>query len=278
MNGQTIAILESRARESLADLVRSRGGIPFSAPALAEVPDVDRDALAAQVRDWEAAPPAVFVFQTGVGTRALFEAADALGVTASLLRTLAGACVAVRGPKPTAALRSRGVRIDRAARDPFTTDEVLEQLADVALDGRSVVVQRHGDANPHLTDALRARGATVSEVVTYRWSLPADVGPLRALIDALSRDEIDLAMFTSASQVHNLFAVAGEGAPADALRASLNRTRIASIGPVCSGALRAAGVRVDVEAHPPKLGPLMAAIEQALAIGGSPDTGGAAPA
>jgi len=265
MDGQTIAILESRARESLADLVRTRGGTPFSAPALAEVPDVDRDALAAQVRDWEAAPPAVFVFQTGVGTRALFEAADALGLTPSLLRTLAAALVVVRGPKPTAALRSRAVRIDRSARDPFTTDQVLEQLADVALDGRPVVVQRYGEANPHLTEALRVRGASVSEVVTYRWSLPADVGPLRALIEALGRGEIDVAMFTSASQVHNLFAVAGDGAPADALRASLNRTRIASIGPVCSGALRAAGVRVDIEAHPPKLGPLMAAIEAALA-------------
>jgi uroporphyrinogen-III synthase len=265
MNGQTIAILESRARESLADLVRTRGGNPFPAPALAEVPDVDRDALAAQVRSWQATPPAAFVFQTGVGTRALFEAADALALTPSLLATLAGACVVVRGPKPTAALRSRGVRIDRAAVDPFTTDQVLEQLADVPLDGRHVVVQRYGDANPHLTEALQARGATVSEVVTYRWSLPADVAPLRALIAALARDEIDLVMFTSASQVHNLFAVAGDRASADDLRASLRRTRIASIGPVCSSALRDAGVHVTVEAHPPKLGPLMTAIEDALA-------------
>jgi uroporphyrinogen-III synthase len=265
MNGQTIAILESRARESLADLVRSRGGTPFSAPALAEVPDLDREALAAQVRGWEAAPPDVFVFQTGVGTRALFDAADALGLTASLLQSLAAAIVVVRGPKPTAALRSRGVRIDRSARDPFTTEEILQQLADVPLDGRAVVVQRYGDANPHLTEVLRGRGASVAEVVTYRWSLPPDVGPLRALIAALDRGTIDVAMFTSASQVHNLFAVAGAGAPADALRAALNRTRIASIGPVCSGALRGAGVRVDIEAHPPKLGPLMAAIEAALA-------------
>jgi uroporphyrinogen-III synthase len=105
----------------------------------------------------------------------------------------------------------------------------------------------------------------VSEVVTYRWSLPADVAPLRALIAALARDEIDLVMFTSASQVHNLFAVAGDRASADDLRASLRRTRIASIGPVCSSALRDAGVHVTVEAHPPKLGPLMTAIEDALA-------------
>ena len=265
MNGQTIAILESRARESLADLVVKRGGVPFSAPALAEVPDVDRDALAAQVRAWEAAPPAVFIFQTGVGTRALFEAADALALTPSLLRTLDAAVVVVRGPKPTAALRARKVRIDRAASDPFTTVEVLAELADVPLDGRHVVVQRYGDANAQLTEALAARGATVAEVATYRWSLPADIGPLKALITALGRDEIDLVMFTSASQVHNLFAVAGTGAPADALRAALDRTRIASIGPVCSGALRTAGVHVDIEAQPPKLGPLMSAIEGLLA-------------
>jgi uroporphyrinogen-III synthase len=68
---------------------------------------------------------------------------------------------------------------------------------------------------------------------------------------------------TNAEQVRNLFAVAGAGR-AERLRAALNRTLVASIGPVASAALRDAGIRVSLEASPPKLGALMTALDQAL--------------
>jgi len=48
------------------------------------------------------------------------------------------------------------------------------------------------------------------------------------------------------------------------LKQSLDRTLVASIGPVCSVALRKLAVRVDIEAQPPKLGPLIEAINAAL--------------
>ena len=41
LKDKTIAILENRAGEQLADLVRKYGGTPFSAPALAEIPEID---------------------------------------------------------------------------------------------------------------------------------------------------------------------------------------------------------------------------------------------
>jgi uroporphyrinogen-III synthase len=48
------------------------------------------------------------------------------------------------------------------------------------------------------------------------------------------------------------------------LQQSLGRTLVASIGPVCSVALRKLAVRVDIEAKSPKLGPLIEAINAAL--------------
>jgi hypothetical protein len=41
MKGKTVAILESRMHDHIASLVRKYGGTPFSAPTLAEIPDVD---------------------------------------------------------------------------------------------------------------------------------------------------------------------------------------------------------------------------------------------
>jgi len=264
LKAKKVAILESRLGRQLVELVEGRGGVAFHAPALAELPDLDPAAIAALVRSLEERPAKLAIFQTGVGTRALFAATDSLGATARLTELLSRMAVAVRGPKPSAALRARGVRIDRYAGDPFTTREVIASLEDLPLQGERVVVQRHGAANVELDRALEARGATVAEIPTYRWALPADTAPLLALIGALERDELHAVVLTNAEQVRNLFAVAERAGRAPALRAALNRTLVASIGPVASAALREAGVEVSLEASPPKLGALMSALDQAF--------------
>lgn len=264
MRDKTVAILEARLGQQFAELIGKHGGRPFHAPALAEVPDVDRGTIARLVVDIESRPPKVAIFQTGVGTRALFEATDALGVTDRLLALLAKVIVAVRGPKPTAVLRARGVRMDFSAREPYTTAEVLEALAQTPLAGERVVVQRYGVTNVELEDALTARGAQVIEVPTYRWSLPEDTRPLIELMDRLGNGRIDAVAVTNAAQVYNLFDLAATLGRADAVRTGLNRTLVASVGPVSSDALRKFGVTVGLEASPPKLGPLMSALDRAL--------------
>jgi uroporphyrinogen-III synthase len=269
MKDKTVAILESRAGDRVASLIRKYGGTPFLAPALSEVPDVDPERIRALIGDWESTPPEIFIFQTGVGTRALFAATDSMGLTPALLRVLEASIVVVRGPKPTAALGARKVRIDLSADDPFTTHEVLAQLREAQLEaplrGKRVVVQRYGETNRELEAALESEGAEVIEIATYRWAVPEDTAPMQRLIDALGRDDIDLVAFTSASQASNLFTVAQRIGKEASLTQSLGRTLVASIGPVCSATLRKLAVRVDVEAKPPKLGPLIDAINAVLA-------------
>ena len=264
MNGQTVAILESRLGEQLADLIAKRGGKPVRAPALAEIPDVDPRYIAELIREWQAKPVKAAIFQTGVGTHALFRTADALGLTETLFALLASTVVVARGPKPTAALRSRSVRIDLSAEEPYTTAEVLEALEPIPLNDERVIVQRYGIKNPELEHALQARGAEVIEIPVYRWSLPDDTRPMADLIGALERREIDAVVFTSASQVHHLFEVAHQLGRSDALAANLNRTLVASIGPVCTAALTHFEVAIGLEPRPPKLGPLVTALDEAL--------------
>ena len=104
----------------------------------------------------------------------------------------------------------------------------------------------------------------MQELATYRWALPADTRPLENLLEALASSRVDAVVFTSAVQVHNLDAVAAKSGRADQLADLLNGLVIASIGPVCSRALMQHGVKPSIEANPPKLGPLVAALEQAL--------------
>ncbi len=262
MKNKTIAILENRSGKQLADLVRKYGGKPISAPALAEVADIDQKEITQMIEDWSTELPALFIFQTGVGTKALFATTDKLGLTDRLIALLAQSKVLVRGPKPTGALRAKGVRIDMTAGDPFTTEEILAHVDTMDVENARVVVQRYGDTNVALQTALQERRARVLEVATYRWSLPENTQPLVDLMDQLSNKSVDMVCFTSASQVFNFFKVAATLNREAGLKAGLNQTLIASIGPVCSKALAQYDIRVDVEPSPPKLGAFIADINK----------------
>ncbi len=264
MIGKTIAILENRYGEELATLLTKRGALAMRAPALDEVPDLDLQYIARLVPELEATPPKAFIFQTGVGTQALFQAADQLRLTERLLAILAKTVVVARGPKPTGPLRSRGVRVDRNAKDPYTTAEVLVAMSDIPVQDGTVVVQRYGGANAELDQALEVRGARVVEVPLYRWSLPADTAPMVELMNALALGRVDVVAFTNAAQARNLFELADRLGRRDALEAGLEDVLVASIGPVCTKALQEYDVTVDIEAHPPKLGPFVQALESAL--------------
>ena len=181
-----------------------------------------------------------------------------------LLELLREAIVVVRGPKPLGELNARGVRIDIRAASPFTSETILAAVAGISVEGARVVVQRYGEANRKLCEALTARGASVQEIATYRWALPGDLGPLENLIDALARRAVDAVVFTSAVQVKHLFAVAERMGCAALLPGLMGGLIVASIGPVCSRALEERGIAPSFEADPPKLGPLVAGLKVAL--------------
>ena len=254
MKSKVVAILETRTGAHLGELIARRGGIPLLAPALEEVPDVEPRAVASLIEGWRIDPFRIVIFQTGVGTRALFQATDAAGLTGELLRHLRSTTVVVRGPKPVGELNAREVRIDMRAATPFTTETVLAALSGVDLKGARVLVQRYGTSNQLLRESLERRGARVEEIATYRWALPADTRPLDELLAALSRSQVDAVVFTSAVQIHNLYAVAEKSGRASELAGQLNRLIVASIGPVCSRALREHGVTPSFEADAAEIG------------------------
>ena len=116
-----------------------------------------------------------------------------------------------------------------------------------------------------LREQLQGRGAAVLEIATYRWALPADTQPLKDLLAALKQRRVDAVIFTSAVQIQHLHLVAEQTGDADALPQLLAGLVIGSIGPVCSSALLRYGITPTFEASPPKLGPMMKALDAALA-------------
>lgn len=270
MGGRVVALLEARRAAELAGLVETYGGVPFLAPALREEPLEDLPAIAGLLDDCKTNPIDLAVFQTGVGTRALFRGVEALGRADELKAALEGATVAVRGPKPLAALRELGVRVDVRTPEPYTTTELLAALADTDLRGKTVFVQHYGERNAELVAALEARGARLLEAEVYRWALPEDTAPLERLLDTeLIAARIDALVVTSQVQVRHLALVAeplGLGAALpDLLR---DRVTVVAVGPVAARALAAHGIRVDLQPSHPKMGALVAELAALFAARG----------
>jgi len=259
--GLTVGILQTRYGHELATLIERIGGVALLAPCLREVRAEDDGDLHSRLREVVAEPVDVFVFQTGVGTAALFEVAAGTGADAALAEAVRGALVVARGPKPLTVLLRLGLRVDCRTEVPHTTDELLWLLEAVELRGRRVAVQHYGSPNDRLVAHLRAAGAEVIELFSYRWALPEDVGPIVRLLDALRDGRVAVTAFTSASQVENLFVVAADRGVAAELPSWLHeRTITAAIGPTCAAALEQRGVAVVIRPERPKMVPFVRAI------------------
>jgi uroporphyrinogen-III synthase len=263
LGGRVIALLEARRAAELGQLVETYGGTVRHAPALREEPVEDLAGIAAFLDALCAKPADVAVFQTGVGTRALWAGVERLGRTDEWRTRLERAVVVARGPKPTAALRELDVRIDHRVPEPHTTHEMLAVLREVGVAGKTVAVQHYGEANVELVEALRAHGAAVVEAEVYRWALPDDLAPLQQLVRDLPTGTIGALVVTSQVQVRHLFQVAERlGLEAD-LAATLRRhTLVAAVGPVAARALWDHGVGVDLEPGHPRMGALVRALAE----------------
>ncbi len=221
--GRSVAVTRARAQASaLAGRLRALGAHVVEAPAIRIEP------IAARLPDLASFD--LLCVTSPNGARRLLELArDARG--------LAGPAIAAIGPGTADALRAGGIEADIVP-PRAVAESLVEALADRPV--RRALVARAEQARDVLPDALRARGAEVEILALYR--TVAD--PLEPAAHAAA-GAADYVTFTSASAVR--FYLAAAGTPAA-------RTRLVSIGPITSAALREHGLEPDVEAaeHTPE--------------------------
>jgi uroporphyrinogen decarboxylase len=256
--GLRVIAFESRMAAEAATMIERRGGVAIIAPAMREVPLEDNCAALDFAERLLGGEFEVVIFMTGVGTRALFAAMETRHQRAALVAGLSAITTVARGPKPIRAMRDLGVEPSIAVPEPNTWREVLSALAArIELKDMCVAVQEYGVSNHELTAGLEARGARVTIVPVYRWTLPADRAPLRAALDAIAAGAADVAIFTSSNQVTNVIQLAEAEGIGDVVKRGFARMAVGSIGPVCSEQVRGYGLSVDFEPAHSKLGHLI---------------------
>jgi len=256
--GRTVLTLESRRAPELALLVINYGGTPVVAPSVREVPLESNEHVLTFADEVIARRFGMVILMTGVGVRMMLKSLPGAGRRDEFIAALARTRIVARGPKPVAALREIGLTPWATAPSPNTWRDLLTTLdlrrTDAPLAGLRVAVQEYGLPNAEFEQELRARGAEVTTVSIYRWSMPEDIVPLRRAVWAIVRGEIDVVILTASIQLVHLLRVAGDMGLEAAARRGLDRTIVASIGPMTSEELRHHRLPIDLEPSRPKMG------------------------
>jgi uroporphyrinogen III methyltransferase/synthase len=236
--GRRIVVTRSREQAAeLVDMLEERGAEAIEAPTIRIAPPDDTEALDracanAGKYDW-------IIFTSANGVDAFMERL----VSGFDVRDLKGVRICAVGPSTAERIERYGVRVDLIPEES-RAERVVEAIAGAgAIAGLTFLLPRADIAREVVADQLREAGADVSEVIAYRTLLAggerdADHDVYRMLLDR----QIDAVTFTSASTVKNFAKIYGEEQAADLL----NKTVVASIGPVTAEAAQQLGIQTTV--------------------------------
>ncbi|MEW4369604.1 uroporphyrinogen-III synthase [Paenibacillus kandeliae] len=237
MEGKTIVIGGSRKLDEMTSLIVKQGAQAV-VRSLQGMTMFKEEEMEQELRQVIADKPDWFVFTTGIGTAALFAAADRLGIGEAFRETVRGARIAIRGYKTYSALKSEELAPD--VRDSDGTVRGLEeQLESVDLHGARIWVQLHGEPAPTLVSFLEQKGAASVHTLLPYLSIPPEPDTLEQLRREIEQQTVHAICFTTAVQVRHLFVHATEHGYAEQLREALHGPILAvSVGKVTSEALR----------------------------------------
>lgn len=267
LNGYRILILETREEAQFSKLLAEQGAEVVQCPMFTIQDAPDPAPVEAWIRRAIDKPFDDLVLMTGEGLRRIMKLARARGLDATLVAALAGSRKFIRGPKPGKALRELGLEPQQTTEKP-TTEGVIAMLDKFDLKGRRLGLQLYPDKDhSELTGALAAQGAAVDTVLPYAYDSRAADASIVTAIDEMAEGHIDSIALTNLGQIRRLIEAAKAHGSEAKLRAGLERTLIASVGPAVSGELAAHGLRTDVSPAEDAyfMRPLISAMAAALA-------------
>lgn len=258
--GLTVAAFESRRAAEISTLIARFGGVPQVAPSMREVPLEDNSAALRFGEKLCAGLLDMVILMTGAGVTLLMERLESRHARKDLIAAFSALVVVARGSKTVRALENLGIPIKLKVPEPNTWRELLQVLdgeygkhGAAGLARLRIALQEYGEPNGRLIDELERRGAKdVLRVPVYRWALPEDTAPLEAVTGEITGGRARVVLFTNAVQVDHLIEFAAQRNTK--LREALRHCVVCSLGPTCSEAIAAHGLRVDFESESHKMG------------------------
>jgi uroporphyrinogen-III synthase len=246
LNGYRILILETREEAQFSRLLTEQGADVLQCPMFTIHDAPDPAPVEAWIRRCIDKPFDDVVWLTGEGLRRLMKVVRRIGVETEFVSALGQARKFTRGPKPGRALREIGLDQQMMTEKP-TSDGVADMLSRLDLKGHRLGLQLYPDKDHSaLIGAIKAQGAEVDTVLPYAYDAQAADTNIIKAIDEMAEGRVDAIALTNLGQIRRLVEVARVRSYEDRLRAGLDRTPIASVGPAVSDELESHGLRTDI--------------------------------
>jgi uroporphyrinogen-III synthase len=246
LNGYRILILETREEAQFSRLLTEQGADVLQCPMFTIHDAPDPAPVEAWISRSIERPFDDVVLLTGEGLRRLMKVARRIGVEQAFIASLGKARKFARGPKPGKALREIGLEPHMTTEKP-TSEGIAEMLSRLDLRGRRLGLQLYPDKDHGvLIGATKAQGAEVDTVLPYAYDAQAADTNIIAAIGEMAEGRVDAIALTNLGQIRRLIEVARTRGCEDRLRAGLDRTPIASVGPAVSDELKSHGLRTDI--------------------------------
>lgn len=256
LSGKTIVIAGSRKLDEMSALIEKQGGAAI-VRSLQGVTTFKEQEMEQELRLFIANRPEWVIFTTGIGAKALFDAADRLGIKDQFVETVQQSKIAIRGYKTYNFLKTQSLAPD--IRDSDGTMKGLEdQLESTTFTKEQIWIQLHGEPAPDLVQFLEAKGASSVHTLLPYLNIAPEADTLKQLRQEIQQGEIDAICFTTAVQVRYLFKDAREHGYEEELRSALNQGMLAvSVGKVTSEALTQAGITRIVAPENERMGAMI---------------------
>ncbi|MCP3030019.1 uroporphyrinogen-III synthase [Halobacillus sp. A1] len=260
--GKKIAVAAERNSEAMEEIIRKQNGRPIIRSIQGEKwlhekeAEVDVQRLIDSSFDW-------VILTTGIGARALEEASIRIGRQQQYLNKLQQTKLAIRGSKTVKWLKEKGLEPDLLS-DDGTMDELIQQLKHEEIKGHRIFLQQYNKDEKELLENLQALPIELYQSLPYHYISP-DKEVLEDLRKLIVSHKLDAVLFTSKTQVQNLFAYAGE----ELIEPFHHHVLPVAVGQVTADELRHNGVSYLIEPDTPKMGAMIVALtnyykEQAL--------------
>lgn len=216
--------------KSFAQLVERYGGIPIEIPLISFRPvktslDLEKVIDDLDIYDW-----IIFTSNVTVDTFMSYVQQEKIHSFPK---------VAVIGERTKLVLRRKGVKVDFMPKQ-YVAETFVEEFLPTVNKGDRILLPKGNLARDLIGKSLRNHGALVDEVIVYETFLPLE--SKSKLAHMLSKEELDILLFTSPSTVDHFMSVVLE----HQLQSRLHHCIIGCIGPITQERILSKGLQVHI--------------------------------
>ncbi|MGP4059781.1 uroporphyrinogen-III synthase [Halobacillus sp. H74] len=258
LEGKKVGIAADRSADSISNLVVNMGGIPAVYP-IQGTKRLNEATCKQNVEDYLNETFDWVILTTGIGARTLADNAETHGFHDSLINKLSEEPLAIRGSKTLDWLKENGLRPSVIA-DDGTMNNLFERLIMVDKDVKGrVFLQAYNQDDAYLKQFLEKQGYSVylSRPYVFEAPLPDVLQELKEEITSLKMDAV---IFTSKTQVLNLFSNAAEhGGLVEAFNTDVLAV---AVGKVTANELESQGINNVLQPKRQKMGAMVVTLDR----------------